>query len=793
MKNKILLLAFLLSTFGSIFSQTFSDSLVVEQNPILDSLTAIQQANKDSLKEVNATTIKHIKKIFASSPNKRPTIGLALAGGGAKGFAHAGVLQLIDSLDIPVDFIVGNSMGGLTAALYSIGYNGKDLERYIKSLDWNTVLNDSPVREELPFIEKKKTGMYQLSVGLEGYQPTVPSGMIYGQNVQMEFLSMTGPYEDVTDFDNLPIPFRCVAVDLVTGNEEILKSGSLSKAMRSTMSIPSAFSPVNWNNFLLVDGMVLNNFPVDVVKEMGADIVIGLNLTTGRMEKEDLKDFFSILNRTVDIPMGERLEENIKLSDVYISENLEGFSTSDFASDRVAQIIERGKEAGIRNMDVLLALKEELEKYDEYKNWKNVERGKKRVEILEKRENFFIAPPIIKNISIVGNKKFESDFIENYLGIKVGDPFSTRTAQKKIEALYALNYFETVTYEIEKIGNNIINLKIIVKEKPVNRVVAGFKYNDHFKLIGLLGLETNSAFIQGAQMEAYFRFGGLTEFDISVLYPSRSMDIPVYPFLKVSYKEIPINFYLDGRKFFSFRDRSWNFSGGFNFSLSRFWDFEASMNYEDMNTITDIASSDVEKIVKTQYPDAKIINGKLRLLFDSLDDVILPNSGLYFKANFEISMKDLGSEIQYHRFSSLAEYFIPIGSKHNLKLAASYAFAGKGTPFYKWFYIGGPSTFVGIDYFQANGSEFSIGQVGYRYEFLKDLYLRGVFNIMFNYNMFGFENPYYGKPIIGGGISLIIRTMFGRAEITYARGDKNMYKPGSKVSRVYFTFGYNLK
>ncbi len=793
MRQKILLIVFSFSLCSVTFSQNFSDSLTIEQSPMLDSLTALQQANIDSLKEVNATTIKHIKKIFASSPNKRPTIGLALAGGGAKGFAHAGVLQLIDSLAIPVDYIAGNSMGGLTAALYSIGYNGKDLEKYIKSLDWNTVLNDSPVREELPFIEKKKTGMYQLSVGLEGYQPTVPSGMIYGQNVQMEFLSMTGPYEDVTDFDNLPIPFRCVAVDLVTGNEEILKSGSLSKAMRSTMSIPSAFSPVNWNNFLLVDGMVLNNFPVDIVKEMGADIVIGLNLTTGRMEKEDLKDFLSILNRTVDIPMGGRLEENIKLSDIYISQNLEGFSTSDFASDRVAQIIERGKEAGIRNMDVLLALKEELEKYDDYKNWKNVERGEKRSKILERRENFLIAPPIIENISVVGNKKFESSFIENYLGLKAGEPFTTKTVQKKIDALYALNYFETISYEIIKIDDNNVNLKIIVKEKPVNRVVAGFKYNDHFKLIGLLGLETNSALIKGAQMEAYFRFGGLTQFDISVLYPSRSMDIPVYPFLKISYKEIPINFYIDGKKYFSFRDRSWAFSGGLNFSLSRFWNLEASMYYEDMNVITDIASSDIENIVESKHPDAKIVAGKLRLLFDSLDDIILPNSGLYFKANFEISMKDLGSEIKYHRFYSLAEYFIPIGNKNNFKLAISYAFASKGTPFYKWFFIGGPNTFVGIDYFQANGTEFSIGQVAYRYEFLKDLYLRGVFNVMFGYNMTGYENPYRGKPILGGGISFIMRTIFGKAEITFTRGDENLYKPGSMANRVYFTFGYNLK
>jgi len=793
MKNKILLFSFLLSLFNITLAQEFSDSLIVEKRTLSDSIATLLLSREDSLREVNEATINHIKKIFSNSPNKRPTIGLALAGGGAKGFAHAGVLQLIDSLDIPVDFIAGNSMGGLVAALYSIGYSGKDLEEYTKSLDWNGVLNDDTKREELPFVQKNKTGLYQLSVGLKGYQPTVPSGLIYGQNVQMEFLKMTAPYEDVKNFDELPIPFRCVAVDLVTGKEVILKNGSLSKAMRSTMSIPSAFSPVDWDHHLLVDGMVLNNFPVDVVQEMGADIIIGLNLTTGRMEKEDLGDMFSILNRTVDIPTGGRLEENIELSDIYISQNLNGFSTSDFDSDRVTQIIERGKEAGARNMEVFLTLKEELEKYDGYHHWKNVERANQRRKIVERRENFISVPRTIENISIVGNKKIESGFIKDYLGIETGESFQTEVIQKKIEALYALNYFETVTYEIIKIDDTRINLQINISEKNVNRIVAGIRYNDHFKLIGLFGLETNSALIQGAQMEAYFRFGGLTLIDVTIFYPSRSMDIPLYPFLKISYKDIPINFYLDGRKVFSFDDRSWDFAGGLNFSLSKYWNLEASMNYELMNVATDIASSSIDSLVMRNNPDAKIVAGKLNLLFDTLDDIILPNSGLYFKAFAEITMKELNSEVNYKRFYGVADYFIPISKKHNINLSASYAFAGTGTPFYKAFYLGGPTTFVGIDYLQANGTEFAIGQVNYRYEFVPDIFLGGTYNVMFGYNLGTYDNPLKGEPILGGGLAVIMRTMFGKVELMWARGDANMSEPGEKVSRIYFTFGYNLK
>lgn len=791
MKIRTLLFILSLVSISGIFAQDNSDSL--NTNLEIDSVQIAKKFSQDSLNAVNSETINHIKSIFAKSGNKRPTIGLALAGGGAKGFAHAGILQLIDSLDIPVDYIAGNSMGGLVAALYSIGYSGKDLEEYGVGLDWNSLLNDNPERIELPFIEKKKTGIYQLSVGLKGYQPTVPSGMIYGQNIQMEFISMTAPFEDVQNFDDLPIPFRCVAVDLVTGKEEVLKSGSLSKAMRSTMSIPSAFSPIDWDKFLLVDGMVLNNFPVDVVKRMGADIVIGLNLTTGRMEKEDLTDLLSILNRTVDIPTGGRLEENIQLSDIYVSQNVDGYSTADFASNRIEEIIERGKEAGVRNFDVFLALREELEKYEDYQNWKSVGKKNKQQEILNKREEFKTNPPTISKINIVGNKKFESDFILAYLRIKNGDKLNTIEIEKKINALYALNYFETVTYQIQNVDNEKVEMLVQIKEKPVNKIVAGFRYNDHFKLIGLFGVETNSAVIQGAQLEAYFKFGGLTAFDITILFPSRSMDIPLYPFLEIKYKDIPIDFYFGGKKTFRYKDRSWDFSGGLNFSLSKFWDFEASMFFEKMNVVSDISSNEIDSLIADEWPNAGIVAGKLKLLYDSLDDVILPNFGIYFEAKLEISMKDLGSDIQYHKYSGLVDYFIPVGKKQNINLSGSYRFASSGTPFYKWFYIGGPNTFSGIDYFQANGTEMTVLRASYRYEFLKDLYIRGIYNVMFNYNMGRFESPIRGVPIVGGAASIIFRTMFGRAEIMWARGDANMYNPGEKSNQFYFTFGYNLE
>lgn len=773
-----------------LFPQTINDSLLSKQQSFKDSLKL--EAERDSLRIVNQKTIEHVSEIFSKFKNKRPKIGVVLAGGGAKGFAHVGVLELLDSLNIPIDYVAGNSMGGLIGGLYSIGYTGKDLEIFSENLDWNYLLNDAPPRAELPFIEKKKTGKYQLRLGLKGYEPAIPAGLIYGQNIQMFFLSLTASYEGVQSFDDLPIPFRCVAVDLVSGKQVVLKDGSLSKAMRATMSIPSAFSPVDWGDYLLVDGLVLNNFPADVVKEMGADIIIGLNLTTGKKKKKDLDNLLSILDRTTDIPMGAKLEENIEMSDIYISQDLKGFGTSDFAADKIQQIIGRGKKAGQNNKEVLIALKKELEKYDEYRNW--VKRGKEEEyeKIKLTKEHFKSSPPTIRSYVIQGNKKFTNDFIRQHLGLHVGDTYDYKKLSKRIESLYAMNYFEKITYTIDKSAPDKVDLLIEVKEKLLNRLVAGFKYNDYYKLIGLLGLETNSALIPGAQLETYLQFGGLTKWDLTLLYPSRSMDMVVYPFLSAKYQDIPIDFYFEGKKIFRFRNLSWKFNGGFNFSLSKFWDLEGSIGWESMNVYSEIATPLIDTILAQYNLKANLVTGRVRLLYDSIDDIIIPSKGIYFNSLYEGSFPDLGSDLKYNRVFGRLDVFIPFAKKHNIKLEAAYmkVWNKEEVPFYKWFYLGGPETFVGLDYFQASGTEFTLAAANYRYEILESIYLTGIFNVIFNYNLL--DGPKVTDFLFGYGISAMMRTIFGRMEIMWARGDANVSHPGNKTNKVYFLLGYNL-
>jgi len=184
----------------------------------------------------------------------RPKIGLVLSGGGARGFAHIGTLKLLDSLKIPIDYIAGTSMGGIIGALYAVGYSGKEIEKIVRSTNWKEIFSDSPARNKQPFVKKATSGRYLVSLPVKGILPSIPSGLIKGQKVFQILSKLIYAYQNVSDFNKLPIPFNCVATDIVSGKEVILNHGSLALAIRATMSIPTIFTPVEWGDSLLVDG-----------------------------------------------------------------------------------------------------------------------------------------------------------------------------------------------------------------------------------------------------------------------------------------------------------------------------------------------------------------------------------------------------------------------------------------------------------------------------------------------------------------------------------------------------------
>lgn len=708
---------------------------------------------------------------------ERPEVGIALSGGGALGFAHIGALKIIDSLNIPIDYVAGTSMGGLVGSLLSLGYSPQEMEQLVISTDWADIFDDSPKRSDLPYFEKRNRGLYQLSLNLDGFTPTVPSGLIAGQKISLLFSNLTYLHESKNNFDQLPIPFRCIAVDLITGKEVVLKEGSLSKAMRATMSIPSAFNPVEWGDYLLIDGGVLNNFPVDVARDMGADIVIGLNLIYPPNKMEDYNNLLTILSRTADIPRDRRLFDNINETDIYIEQNVDQFSLTDFNKDKISLIIKRGEEAARNKIPALLELKNKLLSFPPNK--------KERIVL---RRDF---AKTISSITLKGNELLDFEFINNLLDIKTGQAFDTKTISDKIMRVYGLGYFDTIDYEIEPAGKYEYHLIINIKEKSKQKVFFGLRYNDFNKLVGAIKVQTTSLFIHGLRTELELQFAGIYKLSGKMFYPSRSLDFPIYPFIHFIDKSSPVNIFdSTGSKMAQYRDASFLYGGGVGVNISKNWDIEISYNKEHVNARADIAFRNFG-----YFPDFgdNLSRVDVALNFDNLDNVVLPRNGTRISIDTEISDKRLGSPIIYNKIDIRGESYNTFNGNHTIRIHGSYLKGWNNVPIYKLFYLGGPKEFIGLDYTQLFGSRIAIAGIDYRYEFKKDIFLKLLFNAAFDYR-FGFpgEEQINGKPIYGFGIGAEFLSILGPLQLIIANGEQSPNKLGTRKFYYYITAGYKF-
>lgn len=274
----------------------------------------------------------------------RPSIGVALSGGAALGLAHIGVLRYFEERRIPVDKVGGTSMGGLVGGLYAVGMDSGQIESLAQKADWNALLNPSPPFADQPVVDKQKWNRTFGSLTLRfGKRFALPTGLNPGESLSLFLSRSTLGYSDVSDFDQLPTPFRCVATDLVSGDSVVLSKGSLPTAMRATMSLPGIFTPVKTGSMVLVDGGVLQNIPVEAVRGMGAKVVIAVALEVDRPKPDQIKSLSDVMRQTIALAIAKNQERSEAKADLVISVDTRRFSGSDF--QRWKEIIDAGYEA----------------------------------------------------------------------------------------------------------------------------------------------------------------------------------------------------------------------------------------------------------------------------------------------------------------------------------------------------------------------------------------------------------------------------------------------------------------
>ncbi len=724
-----------------------------------------------------------------SAQNALPKIGLVLSGGGARGLAHIGILKMLDSLQIPVDFIVGTSMGGIVGGLYACGYSGNEIEKIALELNWPELFSDKPVREKIPYLEKKDDGKFQLELGLDGITPVIPGGMIHGQNIILKFSDLTSAAESITDFDRLPIPYRCITVDLITGKEVILRSGSLARAMRATMTIPTVFTPVEWGDSLLIDGGLLNNLPADIAKMMGADIIIGVNVGTSLRKKKDLRSIIGVLGQTMVITDYSRQLLNSELCDVLIKPELGDYSISDFESERVENIIRLGEQAAQKHKQDLIDLKNACFSAGNGNFLADSVSGLKPAiankMVTEKRN------PVIYGIVISGNRNLPFGFINNLLGLKAGDNFDKQVLHDRIQYLYGLGYFEEISYTLDPVKQNYIRLHINVKEVTLRKLRLGFRYDDAYKLVGIISSRANNIPFAGLRGEFTIQFAGLLKVDWIYFYPSRSLNTPVFPYVRIGYKDIPANIYSleTARRIAQYDDISRIAAAGFAFSIGRIGLLKFEYNYENVNIYPSIEGLN-PAYFPTWNDDIRLIRSELVL--DRIDDPLYPKSGFKIDAEFNASLKNQGWEWNFYQLQVAADFYQTFGRRHTLRLNGYYTDSRQDLPMFKYPFKGGSNSFVGLEINQLQCNNFSYIRLDYTYQYRKDIFPKLILNAG-SYRIEKYMDiEQIDQNLYGFGLGVKFLSIIGPFELIFSQGSKSVGQWDKFVSRIYFTAGYNF-
>lgn len=478
---------------------------------------------------------------------RRPTVALVLSGGGARGSAHVGVMKVLEEMEIPIDMICGTSMGGLMGGLYSMGYSADQLDSLLKAQDWNLTLSDDISPKYKPYKEKEYRSRYVLTVpfhyenaadnpkhiedldlgadagdlstqsGLNTIASSLPSGYVVGFNINNLLASLTVGYQDSLSFGALPIPYFAVATDMVSCKAKNWGSGDVRDAMRSTMSIPGLFSPVWTEDMVLVDGGTRNNFPADLARAMGADYVIGVELSAAAAENAEVDNIGNIFMRFIKMLGQDAYNKNIGEADILIKPVLDGYGMLSFETAAIDTMITRGYNAAKLHEDELLEVKSHM------RSPASRLKAHPATDISQH-------PVSVSAIEFAGMSDRESRTMMRKIGLKVTDKISKKELDEAMQEIVSVPAFETATYSL--LGKEEpYRLEFDCVKKPVHQLGLGIRMDtqDWAALLVDLGLNTNK--LEGSKLDFETRIA--SNFYTKLHY---SLDILALPTINAEFK-----------------------------------------------------------------------------------------------------------------------------------------------------------------------------------------------------------------------------------------------------------------
>ena len=725
-----------------------------------------------------ASCILNPKSYAQETPKKK--IGLVLSGGGAKGFAHIGALKVIEKAGIKIDYIGGTSMGAVVGALYASGYSARQIDSIFVATDFNYLITDYIPRSSKNFIEKRNDELYAFLLPFNNFKIGVPLSLskgMYNYNILNRLLKNV---RKVNNFNKLPIPFACMTTNIETGQQVVMDKGYLPQALLASSAFPTLFSPIEIDGQLLIDGGVVNNYPVEKVREMGADIIIGVDVQDDLKDRNSLKEATKILTQINNLQMIENMVEKRKLTDVYIKPNIKNYSIISFEKGR--EIIEEGENAAN-------ALLPELMKY-------TTKTTSDKVQYLKQTTDNIL----INEIEFNDLDSYTRAFIIGKLGFKPNSKITYEDLNIGIDKLTATQNFNSIGYKLIELENGKQNLILELNEKTTkNFLKFSLHYDGLYKSAVLANLTRKKSLFKNDVVSLDLILGDNFRYNFDYY-----LDNGFYTSFGVKSKltRFNRNITTDLNTGVSFAPQGIN-SLNINYTdlinqvyVQTFFKQKYAISFGAEHRFLNIKSETLQNNDKPiENSDYYSLFGNLK--FDSLDDKFFPTKGFFFTGDFQsyISSKDFSQKI--NPFSVIKTDLIfakRFYKKATIKLESEIGFniGNRDIPFLNFIFggygfapINNIKSFFGYDFLSLTANSFLKNTATIDYEFYKKNHINFAINqANIANNLFRNSSEISVPRFSGYAVGYGLQTIIGPLELKYS------WSPETGNSFVWFNLGF---
>lgn len=659
-----------------------------------------------------------------SSDAERPRVGLVLAGGGAKGAAHIGVLKVLEELRVPIDCIAGTSMGALVGGTYAAGVTAASIEETVLGNDWAETFTNTELRRDTP-MRRKVSGVHysnQLELGIKDGAIAVPGGLLSTQGVDDMIRYLVANVRGARSFDRLPIPFRAVATDVTSGKMVVFDRGGLDVAMRASMAIPGAFSPVRIDDMVLIDGGIVRNLPVDIARDACADVVIAVRLDTPDVKGEDLNSSLEIIGRTIDVVINgnERAQwQTLKSGDVPIIVEMGTVGTADF--DRVDEAVPLGEKAARKQ---IAALSQYSVSPAEYQAWRD--------RVLQRTQDRVVE---LADVQIAGLKRVNAEYVKERIRSQVGARVDHDVVQADADRVFAIGEFEQVNYALTG-DSDAATLVINAIEKPWGPDYLTFDLGLHAGSGGdfeySLRADHKRTWMNalGGEWHNTLQIGRSSLLQSGFYQPLETQQ-RWFVESRVHVSQDMEDFYADGERFSIYEDQK--VYGYFDLGLAPTSHLETRIGIRVGKTYLrrDTGSQVLQDF---EYKDTGL---SLSSVYDRLDSNVVPTKGWYGALEYFDTNEELGADLDYQALEMLVVKPLTIGSNTMLFKLGAGSSLGTDLPANDAFSLGGFRSLPGFRRNELRGQEYWLASVTYGRRILGGRSL--------------FGNQLYGSVMISAG------------------------------------------